>query len=177
MSSDEALHERLLAGDLAAFDALYDRHERHLFAFIRTHLDPAEAEDVLQEAFLAVVRERADVRTARCFKAWLFQVARNLCLNRLRSRRRAAQAMAAFAHEPPPDAPAGAPDRLMADRETAAALRRAVDRLPAALAELYALRASGLSYEELADVLVVPVGTVKSRMHEMVSRLREEMQR
>ena len=49
--------------------------------------------------------------------------------------------------------------------------------LPAPLAELYALRAGGMSYEELSGVLAIPVGTVKSRVHEMVSRLRQEMER
>jgi len=50
-----------------------------------------------------------------------------------------------------------------------------VARLPDPLAELFHLRAGGLSYEELAQVLEVPLGTIKSRMHEMVGRLREEV--
>ena len=55
------------------------------------------------------------------------------------------------------------------------ALGEAVSRLPVPLSEVYHLRASGLSYEEMAQVLEVPVGTVKSRMHDMVKRLREEV--
>jgi RNA polymerase sigma-70 factor (ECF subfamily) len=54
-------------------------------------------------------------------------------------------------------------------------LREAVQRLPGSLAEVYRLRAAGMSYDEVAGILDVPVGTVKSRVHEMVKRLREEM--
>jgi RNA polymerase sigma-70 factor (ECF subfamily) len=76
-----------------------------------------------------------------------------------------------------PAEPGPYPDRAIEERESVAALRRAVARLPEPLAELYELRAGGLSYEELAAVLAVPLGTVKSRMHQMVGLLREELQR
>ena len=177
MISDEALYERLLRGELEAFDALYERHERHLFGFILRQVggDRQEAEDVLHDAFIAVLREREQGRGVSCFRAWIYQVARNLCLNRLRSRQRASRAAATIAHAPA--APADPPGRALEDREVAESLRAAVARLPAQLAELYQLRAGGLSYEELADTLSLPLGTVKSRMHEMVSRLREEIRR
>ena len=182
MESDEALYERLLRGEMAAFDRLYDRYERPLFGFIRRQLErdgTREAEDVLHEAFLAVLRERAAGRAATTFRAWLFQVARNLCLNRLRSRRREARALGAVALEPGV-AEAGRapqPERALAHREAAESLRRAVAKLPGPLVEVYQLRAAGMSYDELAVVLAVPLGTVKSRIHEMVRRLREEMER
>ncbi len=173
MRSDEALREALLRGDLDAFDALYERHARALFAFIRRHLaDAHEAEDVLHETFLVMLRERDAGRAAVSLRAWLYQVARHQCLNRLRSRRRGLRALEAAA----PEAPTVAlPDEALLARETAERLRAAVSRLPTHLAEMYALRASGMSYEELADVLSIPIGTVKSRIHEMVSRLRQEM--
>jgi len=176
MVSDEALYEKLLAGDIGAFDALYARHERHLFAFILRHIrDRQEAEDVLHEAFMALLRERDGGRRATSFRAWLFQVTRHLCLNRLRSRRRAASAIEHVAHEP--SEPAQHPERALQERESAAALESAVSRLPTSLAELYQLRAGGMSYEELSEVLAIPIGTVKSRMHQMVCLLREEMSR
>lgn len=174
MASDEALFERLLQGDIGAFDELYERHERHLFGFILRHVgDRYEAEDVLHEAFMAVLRERDRGRSATSFRAWLFQVARNLCLNRQRTRRRAARAFESVARAP--SEPAEHPERALVEHQAAESLERAISRLPTALAELYQLRAGGMSYDELAEVLAIPVGTVKSRMHRMVSLLREEM--
>jgi RNA polymerase sigma-70 factor (ECF subfamily) len=175
MLSDEALYQQLLAGDLGAFDALYQRYERPLFGFVLRQLggDRQEAEDVLHDAFLALLREREAGRAARSLRAWLFQVARNLCLNRHRSRHRAARALAVVAQAPAAgtEQPEGALER----HQTAARLKRAVAKLPPGLAELYQLRAGGMSYEELAEVLAAPVGTVKSRMYELVRRLREEL--
>jgi RNA polymerase sigma-70 factor (ECF subfamily) len=176
MDSDEALFERLIAGDMRAFDRLYERLERPLFGFIRSQLrDDHEAEDVLHEAFMAVLRERGARHEVRSLRAWLFQVARNLCLNRVRSRKRAGRAIEAAAQV---EAAAPAPpvvEQSLERHEHAALVERAVARLPGPLSEVYRLRAAGMSYEELSDVLGVPVGTVKSRMHEMVKRLREEV--
>lgn len=175
MSSDEALFERLRAGDRRAFDVLYERHERHLFGFIRAQVsDAAEAEDVLHETFMTMLRECRAGRVPDSPRSWLFQVARNLCLNRLRTRRRADDAAASLASAPPEAPPQ--PGERVERQQQVAALQRAVAKLPAPLAELYHLRARGLSYEELAGVLGVPLGTIKSRLHDMVSRLREEMQ-
>ncbi|HEX8953503.1 MAG TPA: sigma-70 family RNA polymerase sigma factor [Polyangia bacterium] len=88
MESDERLFERMRAGEVAAFEALYTRWERRLFGFIRAYLDDsAEAEDVFHETFMTVLRAPADFSRGS-FKAWVHQVARNAALNRLRSRRR-----------------------------------------------------------------------------------------
>jgi RNA polymerase sigma-70 factor, ECF subfamily len=172
MDSDETLYARLVGGDLTAFDRLYERYERPLHGFLCAQLgDRQEAEDVFHEAFMAVLRARDQRAKVRSFRAWLFQVARNLCLNRVRSRKRADRALHGLAHEPA----APALDEAAAG-QGAAALQAAVQRLPSPLGEVYQLRAGGLSYEECASVLDVPIGTVKSRIHEMVRRLREEMQ-
>jgi RNA polymerase sigma-70 factor (ECF subfamily) len=174
MVSDEALFERLLSGDLKAFDALYERYERPLFGFVLKYLgEQAEAEDLLHEAFLSVLRGGRVDRGEGSFRAWLFQVARNLCLNRVRTKGRAQRAMQAIGCEEDHQA---VPAQLALEHHQAVqALQKAVRQLPAALGELYHLRAAGLSYEEMAEVVKAPVGTVKSRMHEMVGRLREEM--
>jgi len=174
MESDERLHERLQAGDLAAFDALYERHERRLFAFIESYLrEPAESEDVLHETFLEVLRRGTGRFAGGSFKSWLYQVARNRCLNRLRKRSRGERARRTLAATPAPEP--GRVDEALERRELGAALADAVARLPGALAETYHLRASGLSHEEMARVLAVPVGTVKSRMHALVRKLKEQM--
>jgi RNA polymerase sigma-70 factor (ECF subfamily) len=174
MLSDEALYRRLVGGDMDAFDDLYRRYESPLFGFILNQLgDRLEAEDVFHEAFMSVLRERGQGEM-KSFKAWIFQVARHLCSNRRRSRRRADRALRTESRTPA-DAPPHA-ENLLAAREAPEALRRALGKLPEPLARLYELRASGLSYEEIAELLEVPVGTVKSRMHDMISRLRKEVE-
>jgi RNA polymerase sigma-70 factor (ECF subfamily) len=174
MLSDEALYEALLNGDLRAFDTLYARYERHLFGFIRKHLvDAHEAEDVLHETFMAVLRDRAGARAAGSLRAWIFTVARHLCLNRQRSARRATQALEKQARSPDETSPG--PERALEHRQAQDALRDAVGRLSLELGELYSLRTQGMSYSEMAEVLGIPLGTVKSRMHQLVQQLREEM--
>ena len=175
MRSDEALLEALLDGDVRGFDLLHARYARPLFGFIRRHHpQPQEAEDLLHETFLALLRDRQGARAATNLKAWLFQVARHLCLNRHRAQRRAAGALA----DPAATRTHGSelhPEGILLGTERQRALRTAIARLPLELAELWQLRSSGLSYEEMASVLAVPLGTVKSRMHGMVHRLREEL--
>lgn len=171
--TDEALHRRLVAGDLTAFDLLYARHARPLFAFLRRELDGdgRDAEDVLHEAFLGLLKEKSP--PARSFKAWLYQVARHLCLNRARTRRRGEGALVREAAGSPRTVTP--PEGALAQAQVAALVKQAVERLPRELAQVYQLRASGLSLDEVAHVLGVPLGTVKSRLHTVVGRLREEV--
>jgi RNA polymerase sigma-70 factor, ECF subfamily len=172
--SDEALYGKMAAGDLPAFDELYLRYERRLYGFILRYLpDRAEAEDVFHEAFLGVLRSREVSLDRGSFRAWLFQIARNLSLNRIRSRNR----RNAVAEKLLREAPRAVKDAqaVLEEVEAGAALKHAVQALPGTLSEVYHLRVSGMSYEEMAQVLEVPLGTIKSRMHEAVSRLKQEM--
>jgi RNA polymerase sigma-70 factor, ECF subfamily len=174
MDSDERLFERLREGDLAAFDVLYARHAARLLGFVRAYLrDLAESEDVLHETFMALLEPQAVDFKLGSFRSWLYQVARNRSLNRLRSQKRGAAALDQVAAVPV--APVADAERAMAGRQAAEALRAAVDRLPHTLSEVFHLRAQGMSYDEMSLVLAIPVGTVKSRMHEMVSCLKQEM--
>lgn len=177
MLSDEALLETLLSGDVRGFDLLYERYERPLFRFIRRHHpQQQDAEDVLHEAFLTLMREGVGARRAPSLRAWLFQVTRNLCLNRHRSQRRGTRALANHPVPPAHSTSAPDPESALAGAQARRSLVAAVASLPGELAELYQLRASGLSYTELAAVLALPLGTVKSRIHALVNRLREEIQ-
>ena len=172
MESDEELYRRTRAGDIAAFDALYERYEVPLFGFLIGQLQSrADAEEALCEAFMKALQSAEPTLAAGGFRAWLYRIARNHASNILRSRKRGERALASL-DEPPP---AASPDTELEDRERSLALENAVGRLPPALSELYRLRTSGLSYEEMATVLEIPLGTLKSRMHQMVTQLREEL--
>ena len=172
MESDERLYERLRAGELDAFDGLYARYRVQLYGFVRSYLGDADAGDAFHESFLEVLAGRALDFRRGSFKSWLYVVARNECLNRLRKRERATRANVRLVVA---DAPSTAADEALDARAAEAALREAVAKLPPPLADLFRLRTAGLSYDEMARALSVPVGTVKSRMHEMVEQLKKEM--
>ncbi len=170
---DEALLRAWCGGDLRAFDALYLRYEGPIFGFIYRQLNgaQADAEDVLHQVFLALLKA-GRARQVERVRAFLFSTARNACLNHARGRRRSDHALqlesgSANAADPP--------DVLLVGKQTSRELHEAIARLPLALSEVYALRAAGLSYEEVAGVLSLPIGTVKSRLHELVNRLRKEL--
>jgi RNA polymerase sigma-70 factor (ECF subfamily) len=172
MDSDEALYTRVRRGDMRAFDELYERYATRLYGFLHSILrSRADAEDVFHEAFLRALEAEAERMQPGGFRAWLYRIARNRALNVLRGEQRGARAVAAL---PAPEGDRPADDRL-AGHEADVALAGAVSRLPPALSEVFHLRSSGLSYEEMAEVLEIPLGTIKSRMNQMVTVLREEM--
>jgi RNA polymerase sigma-70 factor (ECF subfamily) len=172
MESDEELYRRTRAGDIAAFDALYERYEQPLFGFLIGQLQSrADAEEALGEAFMKALQSREPALADGGFRAWLYRIARNHAYNLVRSRKRGERALASLDQPAPP----AAPDADLDERERSVALENAVGRLPPALSELYQLRTRGLSYEEMAAVLEIPLGTLKSRMHQMVTQLREEL--
>jgi RNA polymerase sigma-70 factor (ECF subfamily) len=174
MDSDERLFERLGGGDLAAFDQLYARHAARLLGFVRAYLrDLQESEDVLHETFMELLEPHAVDFSRGSLRSWLYQISRNRCLNRLRTRTRGEAALDQLARVPPAHVPDA--ERALAGRQAAEALRLAIERLPQSLSEVFHLRAQGMSYDEMSLVLAIPVGTVKSRMHEMVSCLKQEM--
>jgi RNA polymerase sigma-70 factor (ECF subfamily) len=174
MDSDEALYARVKRGDMVAFDDLYARYAPRLFGFLRPQLATrADAEDVLHESLLATLESDEVAFDRGSFRTWLYRIARNLVLNRARSQTRGTIAMAKLApvvDEAPPTA-----DERANQGEMLRALDGAVARLPSSLSEVYHLRSSGLSYEEIAVVLGIPLGTLKSRMNTMVNVLREEL--
>jgi RNA polymerase sigma factor (sigma-70 family) len=178
---DETLFQRVRDGDIAAFDALYERHEVRLFAYLRAvSRNRQDAEELLHDAFLATLKTATGTFGEGAFRGWLYRVARNLAFNKRRSAQRHDRMLAsvpdadAETEETRPSVAARA-DAAIEKRELEVALEEAVGRLPIALVELYHLRSSGLSYEQIATVIEAPLGTVKSRMHQMVNVLREEL--
>jgi RNA polymerase sigma-70 factor, ECF subfamily len=187
VDADELLVERIRGGDIAAFDVLYERHEVRLFSYLHAVLhDRGDAEEVLHDAFLKVLRDqRAEFKHDGSFRSWLYRVARNMALNHKRSTGRRDRGRTSIDDERDDGGVVVAQqtaneqtmmaDRAIEARQLDAALAVALGRLPSNLGELWHLRTSGLSYEQIATVVDVPLGTVKSRMHQMVNVLREEL--
>lgn len=176
-AADEVLYHRVWAGDLRAFDLLYRRYEVRLFGFLlRMVHNHHDAEDLFHEAFLSVLRSRQVTLDRASFATWLYRIARNLAYNHLRSQRRRNSAHTAVESQPSLTELLVA-DEALAQNQHAQELGQAVDALPAPLAELYRLRTAGLSYEEMATRLQVPLGTVKSRMNQMTARLQAQLGR
>jgi len=169
------------AGNLAAFDALYARHRRGLYAFIARLLDGRQSavDDVFQEAWLAVARVRASYRPTARFRTWLFQIARNRTIDLLRERHPVlASELQATDDGADPLASFEGPDALTPERQLdradkAAAIARALTALPAAQREAFLLREqAGLPLEDIARITGVNVETAKSRLRYAIARLR-----
>jgi RNA polymerase sigma-70 factor, ECF subfamily len=171
MRSDEELVRALWGGDTAAFDELYDRYSRRLFGYMCRFVEPSEAEDLLQEVYVALLRNRQLDLTSGRLGGWLFTVARNRCLSSRRQRARleltASQPEGACNHDL---------DEELAHRQRAAVVQRAVDELSEAHRDALLLHALGdLTCREIAAAQGVPEGTVKSRLHYALVAVRRRL--
>jgi RNA polymerase sigma-70 factor (ECF subfamily) len=176
--TDEALFQEARAGSERAFAALYARYEGPLFGFLMRRCASAQdAEDVFQEAMLAVLRGPGVELDAGGFAAWLYRVAINAALNRARAGARRDRRERVAGAETGAAVAEAAADEVLVERQRLAEVDTAAARLSGPLAEVYALRRGGRSYEEMAAQLGVPLGTVKSRMHQLVATLRRELAR
>jgi RNA polymerase sigma-70 factor (ECF subfamily) len=172
---------RVAAGDAAAFAALVDQHQRRLFRLCERLLgDAEEARDAVQEVFLKAFRKAGDFRPQGQVYTWLYRIAVNHCLNRLRRRRlvqfvRLSSTPEGEEGEAPPFDPADpAPDpaAALAARRRWQATRRAIARLPPnQQAVLVLVRFEGLSYRETAAALGITEGAVESRLVRAMRRL------
>jgi len=174
--SDTELIERCLRKDNSAWDLVVGRFRRKVFhiayKFTGKH---DEAEDLTQEIFLKVFRSLDKFNRDADFSTWLSSVARNYCIDRYRASKREREVvvedLVAFDLAP---ASSGNPYRALEDQDRSSLLRRGLDLLPGKLREAVVLRdLQGLSYQEMADRLSLPEGTVKSR----INRGREELTR
>jgi RNA polymerase sigma-70 factor (ECF subfamily) len=169
---DHALLAAHVAGDPAAFGALFTRHRDRLWAVaLRTTSDPEEAADALQDAMVAAFRRADTFRGDAAVTTWLHRIVVNACLDRLRRRRvRQTEPMDRDPDTaaPEPRVPAGAavvdPADLAVDHERRAAVLAALDSLPLdQRAALVLVDMEGYSVEETARILDCAPGTVKSR--------------
>jgi RNA polymerase sigma-70 factor, ECF subfamily len=186
--SDEKLLARLREGEREAFGPLVRRYERELFGYLRRYLgDDDLADDVFQNTFVQVFLKIRQYEPGRPARPWLYAIATNQAIDALRRRNRRiadrpADAIAAPDEEGEPrplfellPAPGDAPPEVANRAEQAELVRAAVARLPELLRQAVLLvYFQGLKYQDAADILGIPVGTVKSRLHAALTKLTEE---
>jgi RNA polymerase sigma-70 factor (ECF subfamily) len=157
---DRELVRRSLDGDQHAFRLLVGRHERKVFNLAYRMLGRAEdARDATQDAFLACYRNLGRFRGDAAFGTWLHRIAVNACYDHLRRKVPAPMDLATL-----PDAPIG-PDPADRAADTVDVHRALASLPPDYRAVLILHDVQGRPYEEVASVLDVPLGTVKSRLH------------
>jgi len=170
---DQQLVERVQRGDKQAFGLLVSKYQRKLARLLsRMIRDPAEVEDVVQEAFIKAYRALPSFRGDSAFYTWLYRIGINAAKNYLVSLGRRASSRTDVLSE---DAEGfedadqlrdiDTPERLMMSRQVVEAVDEAMDHLPEELRMAIVLREiEGLSYEEIAEAMDCPIGTVRSRI-------------
>jgi RNA polymerase sigma factor (sigma-70 family) len=175
MTDDEALFAAWRAGDRGAGAALIERHFDALERFFATKAGDA-AEDLVQRTFLTCTEAAATWRSDGSFRAFLFGIARNVLFEHIRGRVRHGSEPADFSQSAIRDLSPGV-STLVQYRADQRSLVAALQRLPVdlqMLLELYYWEELGV--EELANVLEVPAGTIKSRLHRARTMLAEAME-
>jgi RNA polymerase sigma-70 factor, ECF subfamily len=173
-AEDYILIQRFLAGEEAAFECLVERYYQRIDRLAQQVIGhPMAAEDITQEVFLRAYRALPRFRGDASFYSWLYRIAINLCLNYLR---RANHVSAADEPEVSALPVAADPSVLLENQERERLVRRAIDALPAHYRVAIILRdLEGFSYHEIADILSIPLGTVKSRINFGKRLLRESL--
>jgi RNA polymerase sigma-70 factor, ECF subfamily len=171
-TSDLALIRRVQQGDRSAFDLLVVKYQHKILNLVMRYVrDPSEALDVAQEAFLKAYRAAPSFRGDSAFYTWLYRIAINTAKNHLvAARRRPAGVDIDFQDSEQFEAfsklsDVDTPERLVLTEEIGAAVNKAIEDLPEELRTAILLREiEGMSYEEIAQTMECPVGTVRSRI-------------
>lgn len=162
----------VLRGNVNAFEMLVNAYEKTVYNLaLRTLGNPQDAEDVTQEAFLKAYRSLSSYRGDSKFSVWLYRIVSNLCLDQLRAKkRRPTQSLTVENDEGEEDTleipdEQFSPEKLLDRKLTQESVRRGLASLPDDAKQILLLREiQGMSYEEIADVLDLEPGTVKSRI-------------
>ena len=185
-ASDLALVARIAEGDTDAFELVVRRYQDRVYAFcLRILDDSSEAEDVAQDVFLTLYRHADRFRGESQFSTWLFRIAKNQSLNRIKYlERRGRQAKRAMGDSQAERVAAiqereeHRPDALVEGEQQAAIVQRAIASLAEEHRVVLVLRdLEDLSYEEIAEITGLPIGTVKSRIHRGRTALAERLSR
>ena len=183
VQSDEQIVTRALTGDAEAFGEIVRRWERRIFALAFGMLGrEEEARDATQETFLAAFRNLRGFRGEAKVSSWLHRIAINQCITRQRRARVRSEtalevetenegaSLSTPAHE--------SPAHVAESRQRAEIVRRAVNALPTELREVLVMKEfEELTFQEIADVLDLPLSTVKSRLYTALRQLRMRLER
>lgn len=169
---DEDLVLRVQRGDKSAFDLLVIKYQHKIVQLVNRYIkDPSEAQDVAQEAFIKAYRALGNFRGDSAFYTWLYRIAINTAKNYLvsRSRRSSDYQVDIQDAEAIENAPQlqgmETPERLLLNQEIIDTIKTAIDKLPEEMRTAIMLREfEGMSYEEIAQAMDCPVGTVRSRI-------------
>lgn len=185
--TDEALMLRYRGGDTRAFEVLLTRHRKPVYNFIlRFVLNPALAEDLLQETFLRVIKGAETYERQAKFTTWLYTIARNLCVD---ASRRGKHRRAASLDAPMDDDPKGrgllevtadqgaAVDRKVIGKQAGERIQAAVASLVEEQREVFIMRELlDMPFKDIAEVVGCPENTVKSRMRYALEKLRDALE-
>lgn len=170
---DQLLVERAQRGDSQAFDQLVSKYQRKLGRLLSRFIrDPAEVEDVAQEAFIKAYRALPSFRGESAFYTWLYRIGINTAKNFLVSQGRRAPTTTEYDAEEAETFESGeqlrdisTPESLLLTKQIIRTVDAAMEELPEELKNAIVLREiDGLSYEEIAEVMNCPIGTVRSRI-------------
>lgn len=174
-STDEDLVRDILAGQLALYEPLMRRNNRRVYrAAVAILRDDAEAEDVMQDAYVRAFEHLREFDGRARFSTWLTRIAVNEALARTRRRRQHAALDPLSEDSDMPHARGPSPEQTTSDREMRGVLERAIRALPDDFRAVFMLRAvEEMSGAETAEALGIPEDTVRTRLHRARGRLQE----
>jgi RNA polymerase sigma-70 factor (ECF subfamily) len=177
--SDEQLVVLCQGDDHAAFAALVDRYKNRIHWLVRRMVGGPEDEDLTQEVFIKVYQAIPGFRGGSSFKTWIYKIAHNLCLSELRKKGRRGEHLSIEEegderlHCLLPDARHGLEDEIE-KRDLSQSIRTLMERLPPQYRTVLTLfYLEQAKYEEIADIMGIPLGTVKTHIHRARLRLRD----
>ena len=173
---------RAQAGESTAFEFLYQLHSRRVYALcLRMVGNPADAEDLMQEAFLQLFRKIGTFRGESAFSTWLHRMTVNVVLMRLRKKSLPTDSLEETlepdAENSGPKRDVGAPDLRLSGAVDRVNLERSIEKLPPGYRTVFVLHdVQGYEHNEIAGIMGCSVGNSKSQLHKARTRLRELLQ-
>ncbi len=179
--TDQHLIERVLGGETDAFGTLVHRWERHIYGLTLRMLGHTEdARDATQETFISAYSNLKNFRGDAKFSSWLYRIALNVCHSRLRRRSRRPDASLEEQFEEVGFEPASTAPRIddeLLDQQVRAHVRKALGAIPADMRQVIIMKEyQDLKFHEIAEILDIPISTVKTRMYTGLRELRKRLE-